>query len=285
MTRAMLRRRLRALAHDERGFTILETVIAIMVMFASLVALAYTATVGFRSIAYARERVTFNGVADRIMEEIRGQAYTKIQTGLLTSDLAGDANIINCGGAPTVYRFESCSTGEKIVSSGGVAVTPWINPHSGTVAAAAITNNVGYTWSTYITNNDPATQPYRVTVIVQWASAAYPNKTNNLVRVQSLFASPSGCVNSATHPFGAPCQPFFYGLAQVPAGEAHDHRHRAGAHVQHRLPPDDRDRVEPPERAGDPQQCDVRGIARVDHRRARDADRRWGRERCASRRL
>ena len=118
-----------------------------------------------------------------------------------------------------MYRFESCSTGEKIVSSGGVAVTPWINPHSGTVAAASITNNVGYTWSTYITNNDPATQPYRVTVIVQWASAAYPNKTNNLVRVQSLFASPAGCVNSSTHPFGAPCQPFFYGLAQVPAGK------------------------------------------------------------------
>ena len=126
MTRAMLRRRLRALSHDERGFTILETVIAITVMFAALVALAYTATIGFKSIAYSRERVTFDGVADRIMEEIRGQAYTKIQTGLLTSDLTGDPNIINCGGTPIVYRFESCSTGEKIVSSGGVAATPWI---------------------------------------------------------------------------------------------------------------------------------------------------------------
>jgi type II secretory pathway pseudopilin PulG len=219
MTRAMLRRRLRALSRDERGFTLLETVIAITVMFASLVALAYTATIGFKSIAYARERVTFDGVADRIMEEIRGQAYTKIQTGLLTSDVTGDSNIINCGGTPIVYRFESCSTGEQIVTSGGVTATPWIYPHSGTVAAAAISNNVAYTWSTYITNNDATTQPYRVTVIVQWASAAYPNKTNNLVRVQSLFASPAGCVSSSTHPFAAPCQPFFYGLAQVPAGK------------------------------------------------------------------
>ncbi len=219
MTRAILRRRLRALSHDERGFTILETVIAITVMFASLVALAYTATIGFKSIAYSRERVTFDGVADRIMEEIRGQAYTRIQTGLLTSDLTGDPNIINCGGTPIVYRFESCSTGEKIVSSGGVAATPWINPHSGTVAAASISNNVGYTWSTYITNDDPTKQPYRVTVIVQWASAAYPNKPNNVVRVQSLFASPAGCISSSTHPFAAPCQPFFYGLAQVPAGK------------------------------------------------------------------
>ena len=203
MTRAMLRRRLRALDHDERGFTILETVIAITVMFASLVALAYTATIGFKSIAYARERVTFDGIADRSWKN-PGQAYSKIQTGLLTSDLTGDPRIINCGGSPIVYRFESCS-GEKIVSSGGVAITPWIDPHSEPVPAAPISNNIGYTWSTYITNNDPATQPYRVTVIVQWTSAAYPNKTNNLVRVQSLFASPSGCVNSSTHPFGAPC--------------------------------------------------------------------------------
>jgi len=219
MTRTMLRRRLRALSGDERGFTILETVIAITVIFASMVALAYTATIGFKSIAYARERVTFNGVANRIMEEIRGQAYSKIQTGLLSSDLTGDSNILNCGGTPVAYRFESCSTGEKVVNSGGVLSTTWINPHKGTVAVSSITNNIGYTWSTYITNNNTATDPYRVTVIVNWTSAAYPNKANNVVRVQSLFASPSGCVSSSTHPFAAPCQPFFYGLAQVPPGQ------------------------------------------------------------------
>ena len=218
MTRAMLRRRLRALSRDERGFTILETVIAITVIFASLVALAYTATIGFKSIAYARERVTFNGVADQIMEEIRGQAYSNIQTGLLSSDMTGDPNILNCGGTPVVYRFESCSTGEKVVNSGGVPVTSWINPHTGTVAGSSTTNNIGYSWSTYITNEDPTTNAYRVTVAVNWTSAAYPAKANNLVRIQSLFASPSGCVSSATHPFAAPCQPFFYGLAHVPAG-------------------------------------------------------------------
>jgi hypothetical protein len=219
MTRAQLRNRLRALSSDEGGFTILETVIAITVIFAALLALAYTATIGFRSIAYGRERVTFDGVADQIMEEIRGQAFSKIASGLLTSDMTGDASILNCGGTPTVYRFESCSTGEKVVNSGGVPTTPWINPHTGTVAASALTNNVGYTWSTYITNDDSTVNPYRVTVIVQWTSAAYPNKANSLVRVQSLFSSPSGCVSSSTHPFAAPCQPFFYGVSQVPAGK------------------------------------------------------------------
>ena len=30
--------------------------------------------------------------------------------------------------------------------------------------------------------------------------------------------SAGGCLSSSTHPFAAPCQPSFYGIAQVPAG-------------------------------------------------------------------
>src|SRR5256885_12402490 len=98
-----LRARLRS---DERGFTIIESVIAITVIFASLTALAYTATIGFKATAYARERITADGVANQIMEEIRGLAYSKIQSGLSSTDLTGDANLVSCSG---VYRFESCS--------------------------------------------------------------------------------------------------------------------------------------------------------------------------------
>jgi type II secretory pathway pseudopilin PulG len=224
MTRAMLRRRRSALiGEDERGFTIVETMIAITIIFASIVAMAYSAMAGFRALAYGRERVTGDGIADQIMESIRGQAYSRIQTGLSSSDLT-DPNIINCGGTPVVYRFQSCA-GERIVNSGGVPSTPWINPHTGTIAASATTNNVPYTWATYITNDCPTVSatcptmnPYRVSVMVAWASAAYPLKANNLVQIQSLFSSPSGCLSSATHPFAAPCQPSFYGIAQVPSG-------------------------------------------------------------------
>jgi hypothetical protein len=59
--------------------------------------------------------------------------------------------------------------------------------------------------------------PYRVTVIVTWTGGAV-NAPNKLVRVQSLFWSPAGCRNTDTHPFAAPCQPFFYGTGSVPQG-------------------------------------------------------------------
>ena len=212
MSTFRLHARLRArLSSDERGFTIIESVIAITVIFASLTALAYTATIGFKAMAYSRERITADGVANQIMEEIRGLAYSKIQSGLSSTDLGGDANIVSCSG---VYRFESCS-GEKIISSTGLSATAWLVPHTGTLAASATTNNVAMTWSVYDTNDDTTHNPYRVTVIVSWASAVYPNATGSLSRVQSLFWSPSGCVSNSTHPFAAPCNPYFYAEGNI----------------------------------------------------------------------
>ena len=68
----------------------METMIAMVVIFGSLTALAYTATVGFRYISYGRDRQQATAYANKIMEEIRGQAYSVITRGMSTSDLTGD---------------------------------------------------------------------------------------------------------------------------------------------------------------------------------------------------
>jgi Tfp pilus assembly protein PilV len=222
MSRRHLIRRIRARLDGERGFTILETVIALMVVFASLTALAYTASIGFRYVGYGRDRIQATGIANRVMEDIRGLAYTKITNGIPDSELATDTRIVDCSG---VYRFQSCS-GEEIVSStfDGSYSAPWLVPHQATMTVG----NLDVTYSTYVTNDDPTSSPYRVTVIVEWASGAIAAAPNNSVRVQSLFWSPDGCVNSTTHPFAAPCQPFFYGQLDVPqprfdvTGQLHD---------------------------------------------------------------
>ena len=100
----------------------------------------------------------------------------------------------------------------------------WLKPHTGTLTVG----NLDVTYGAYVTNNTPTTTPYRVTVIVQWSNGAIANAPNNSVRLQSLFWSPSGCVNPSTHPFSAPCQPFFYGQVDSPqprldvTGQIHD---------------------------------------------------------------
>jgi type II secretory pathway pseudopilin PulG len=214
LTRRTIARRIRARLQGERGFTIVETVVAMVVIFGSLTALAYTATIGFKYISYGRDRQQATAYANRIMEEIRGQAYSVITRGMSTSDLTGDANIVSCS---SVNRFESCS-GPKVVATTvpGGTTAPWIIPHKS--SSPVTIGNLDVSWATYVTNDDPTTSPYAVTVIVSWASGAISQGPNNIVRLQSNFWSPSGCVSSTTHPFAAPCQPFFYGLAQVPDG-------------------------------------------------------------------
>jgi type II secretory pathway pseudopilin PulG len=222
MGRRHLIRRIRARAHGERGFTILETVIAMMVVFASLTALAYTASIGFRYVGYGRDRIQATGVANRVMEDIRGLAYTKITNGISSTELSSDSRIVSCSG---VYRFETCG-GEKIVSSTFASgyEAAWLFPHTDTVTVG----NLDFTYHTYVTNDAPTTTPYRVTVIIEWANGAIAAAPNNSVRLQSLFWSPNGCVNPNTHPFAAPCQPFFYGQVEAPqarldvTGQLHD---------------------------------------------------------------
>lgn len=224
--------KVRARLHAEHGFSLLETVIAITVIFASLVALSYTATAGFGYESLARQRQTATAFANGTMEQARGLAYAKVQAGMLTSDLAGDPNIVTgCAGDPAgTYRFLSCTvgdvpgSGEKIVHSSAAAnPTAPLVPHTSTVTE----NGIAFTVSTYVTNDCPtidgtvctSVDPYRVTVIVTWTGGrSYPTK---LVRLQSLFYSPTGCRSTETHPFAAPCQPFFFGTATVPRGEIH----------------------------------------------------------------
>jgi hypothetical protein len=221
-SRALLRARLHA---DERGFGLVETLIAITVIFASLTALAYTATAGFGYIGLARDRQAADGIANQVMEQVRGLAYDKVTKGLSSTDLGGDSNIVGPCGTPSEYRFLSCSAGstpgagEKIVSSPGLTnVTPLV-PHRSSTSPNTnpVSDGTTYTWSVYVTRDDSSTTaPYRVTVLVTWTGGAKAGATNKLVRVQSLFWSPTGCLSTATHPFAAPCQPSFFASTTLP---------------------------------------------------------------------
>jgi prepilin-type N-terminal cleavage/methylation domain-containing protein len=215
MLRASLNARLRArLDTDERGFTLIETMIAITIIFGSLTALAFTATNGFRYVALARERQSATGLATRVMEEARALDTASLAKGMRDSDLtAPDPNIIKigCGDPAGTYHFLSCA-GDKIVhSSYATSVTP-LAPYTGSVAAGGPYGYpAAYTWKVYVTNNDPANLPYAITVQVSWTAGAVAGAAKSIL-VQGLSFSPAGCAaTTSTHPFSGPCQPYVTG--------------------------------------------------------------------------
>src|SRR5436190_2202000 len=192
---ALWRGILARLRGDERGFTLIEVMVAIAIIFASLATLAYAATTGFSYESQARQKQTATGIADQIMEQARGLAWDKITAGHLSTDLAGDANLVTgcAGDAAGVYRFLSCTagstpgSGEKAVASaascpGGTpdCVSPVVR-HTGTITQ----NSIPFTWRTADTNNAQTVTstgctvatPYRVTVMVTWTGGSYaPSK-------------------------------------------------------------------------------------------------------------
>jgi hypothetical protein len=189
---------------DERGVTLLETIIAVTVIFGSLLMLAYTATIGFTYTGLARDRQSATGVANQIMEQVRGLATDRFVKGLSSSDLAGDPNIVLCG---SDYRFKTCS-GDFIVHTPGLTNSVPLVPHRGTVSEGFPT---AFDWAVYVTvdNNDPDDPPgpYLVTVIVSWTGGTSAGA--HYVQSQSVAFDPKGCLDDTVHPFSGPCQPIF----------------------------------------------------------------------------
>ncbi|MGH2652628.1 MAG: hypothetical protein ACRDHK_15615, partial [Actinomycetota bacterium] len=133
-------------------------------------------------------------------EQVRGLATDRFVKGLSSSDLAGDPNIVLCG---SDYHFKTC-TGPLIVHTPGLTTSVPLVPHRGTVSEGFPT---AFDWTVYVTNDDPATEPYLVTVIVSWTGGTSAGA--HYVQSQSVVFDPKGCLDDTVHPFPGPCQPIF----------------------------------------------------------------------------
>src|SRR5919109_1135236 len=202
---------------EEEGFSLVELMVALGVLLIALLALARTATVAFTDVAAARQRQTGAQLANRLLEEIRGLPYTTVKSGLSDSDLTADSRVISCSG---VLYYRACpptAGAEKIVHSPMLPATKPLVPHTGSVGPPAFPST--YSWRVYVTEaaGAPSKGAYRVTVRVSW-EANVRRGLRNFVEAQTLIYSPKGCVDPATHPFSAPCQPYYYGNGSAGGG-------------------------------------------------------------------
>jgi type II secretory pathway pseudopilin PulG len=199
-------------AYDpEAGFSLLEMVVAISVMFGALLVLLSTALVGLSDAALARQRHSANAIANRVIEQVRALPYEKLGQGLKTADLPSDPNVVTCPDGK--YYFKPCgASAEEIVHTPGLPNLTPVVPNSGSVGPPIYPNT--FTWRTYVTRalGVPSAGAYRVTAIVSWNATVRPGAALP-VRAQTLIYKPEGSTDPTT---GGGT--FFYGTSDLSRG-------------------------------------------------------------------
>jgi type II secretory pathway pseudopilin PulG len=206
---ARVRQRLRR-ARSEDGFGVVELVIAISILAVLMLSLAYVGTASLADVAYARQRDQASALANQALEEVRALPFATVAAGLSTSD-------VESGSDPRITPCDNgayCFGGEEIPTGDNPDVVPLV-PHQQTVVEGPTTFQV----SVYVTHydNELSSPIYRVTAIVTWDRPARGGLAPE-VEAQTIVSSPAGCESTATHPFAAPCTPFFYASASELGG-------------------------------------------------------------------
>jgi prepilin-type N-terminal cleavage/methylation domain-containing protein len=201
---------------EDSGFTLIELLVALLILAIVLVSVAYTLTSSFSSVAYATQSQVADAMANQAIEEIRALPLATLAQGL---DDARDTSIatdqyINRTTTPWTFTLNN----ETIVHSSWSALTsiPPLTPSH--ISTPPKENGTTYKVAVYPTLYNGNSSEYRVTVVVTWTPNDKPG-TNAQVTDQTIVYSPAGgCLSTTTHPYSAPCQPYFQSDASLGQG-------------------------------------------------------------------
>ena len=146
------RRAARPPGRDERGFTLMENVMAMTLLFGVLLALLGALGSAANGITNGRQRTVATSLGKQAIEALQGSSYADVAMNLSSSGLSTDPRITGTGATRT---FE----GELLVGGGSV-------PYSTTSVMSGIT----YVLRTYVTEVTPAagSSYRRITTFVEW---------------------------------------------------------------------------------------------------------------------
>lgn len=201
--RRLVERQRRALAstHDA-GFTLIEIIVAMVVVVIVMTALLGVLVSSLQTVAQARQRQTATALATRSLEQLRALPYAVV-TGP-DSTYTPNAGYVT-GSAPN-YTFAPPAS-----MLAGVSETLVVNKYSGMrLAPSPVLDNVSYTVDRYVTKAAPTAagqQAYNLTALVSWKSS--PSAITRTIVERSTTFSPTGCLSTAQHPFSGPCQAYF----------------------------------------------------------------------------
>lgn len=188
----------------DAGFTLVEVMVAALLIGGALLTIVTASAAGFGFQISARQRLVANGIASRVMEQIRSLPFDRVKQGLPSS--FSPTTLPACGSGPMV------GLGEPLVKGSGLTDAVGLQPNSS--GTPVMVNGTDFTWTSYVsrlTSGSTPNPPFRVTVCVTWPSSKGLQRTS----LQSLFWTPAG---TGPDTGGSIAGPWAIGEAVVPEG-------------------------------------------------------------------
>jgi prepilin-type N-terminal cleavage/methylation domain-containing protein len=191
----------------DSGFTLIETVMALMVIGVVLLMLVYGQALALKSTSTTKQRGQMTALANQYVEQMRAMPYASLQSGMSSTDLSGDPNLVSVS---STWRFRpayNTSIDEVVHHTAGQTAAP-LAPHlQPQTTLGPATFSVGL----YVTR----TATYTAAVPSLWVTAVVtrvsgPGSAPKPIAVRTQVFSPSGCLATSNRPYSGPCQAFFY---------------------------------------------------------------------------
>jgi prepilin-type N-terminal cleavage/methylation domain-containing protein len=199
---------------EDDGFTLIELVVAMLVISLVLLGLMAAQTSALVTGAQARQRTQAAAVANQTMEQLRALPWLTLSKGLhanFVSAAGGDVNVASGRLQPAVG---STISEPLVTSSAQVTNMPPLSGAAGT--NKTVSTDPGGTGTTFTTRTYVTTSPstasgvLTLTVITTWPAKSNARNAYVMLRSQA-YAPAGGCGDVSNQPFLGACQALFSG--------------------------------------------------------------------------
>jgi type II secretory pathway pseudopilin PulG len=177
------------------GFTLVEVVIALVLVMIVGLAWATVAVQADKGLSLARQRQWASGAATQALEELRALPYQTVVAGLGPGDIGGDPYLVPAGtghhlSLPSAVTGAPTDIDEVLQESGTSAAPAPLYPHVSTPPGTPPSSFPSPpSLSVYVTQDPSQAGVYLLTALVGWRS---PDGTQRMVIQRTRLFSPPG---------------------------------------------------------------------------------------------